>query len=338
MNVDSLRRKRVKRMGIKFASHTGQRRIFFIFDRATRKFPGDIGLWMQYLDYSRRQKALKKVSQILTSASRMHPTSQELWIYAAGFALDENADMTEARSCMQRGLRFCRSSRKLWLEYFRLEMLYIAKISARRKILGLDQRQDETQEQPNNEMGADMVALPRITGEDIAPQPEKEDSLNEKALQKLEATPVLSGAIPVAIFDAAMSQFPSEDELGKHFYDVASSFDQLSCLRRVLAHIVDVLLSKLPWSASTQICYVKDAISGLSVTSPEFPKALGSCFKRIKLYHADSTPSDRNKKFKSEVTRCLSEIRNEDALDPALDQAIGAQLKSLEKVATVESV
>ncbi|KAL9625587.1 MAG: hypothetical protein Q9160_000300 [Pyrenula sp. 1 TL-2023] len=335
MNVDSLRRKRIKRLGIKFASHSGQRRIFFIFDRAIRKFPGDIGLWMQYLDYSRKQKALKKASQILTSASRMHPTSQELWIYAASFALDENADMTEARSCMQRGLRFCRSSKKLWLEYFRLELLYVAKISARRKILGLDQRQNEHAEQPNTEMGADMVALPRITSEDIAPQPEKEEGLNEEALQKLDATPVLSGAIPVAIFDAAISQFPSDDKLGKHFYDVASSFDQLSCLRKILARILDLLLSKFPWSASTQICYVKDAISGLSVTSPKFPKALGSCFKRIKLFQADATPSERNKAFKSEVVQCLSNIRTEDALDPALDRAIGAQLKSLEKVPTV---
>src|SRR5277367_1229970 len=40
MNLDTLRRKRVKRLGVKVTAHTGQRRIYFILDRATRKFHG----------------------------------------------------------------------------------------------------------------------------------------------------------------------------------------------------------------------------------------------------------------------------------------------------------
>ena len=41
------RKKRVKRLGIRSTNHTGQRRIFFVFDRATKKHPGDVGLWLQ---------------------------------------------------------------------------------------------------------------------------------------------------------------------------------------------------------------------------------------------------------------------------------------------------
>ena len=78
MNLEALRRKRVKRLGVKFSHYSGQRRIFFVFDRATRKFHGDTGLWLEYLNYAKREKANKKVAQILTSMLRMHPTMPEI--------------------------------------------------------------------------------------------------------------------------------------------------------------------------------------------------------------------------------------------------------------------
>src|SRR3954454_5830774 len=86
-NVDALRRKRVRRLSLKAPAHNGQRRIFFILDRGTRKFPGDIGLWMQSIEYARKQKAHKKLSQIFTNVLRLHPTKPDLWIYAAQFAM-----------------------------------------------------------------------------------------------------------------------------------------------------------------------------------------------------------------------------------------------------------
>ncbi|KAA8895065.1 hypothetical protein FN846DRAFT_971370 [Sphaerosporella brunnea] len=42
INVDSLYRKRIARLGIRARLHYGTRRIFFILDRATRKFPGEV--------------------------------------------------------------------------------------------------------------------------------------------------------------------------------------------------------------------------------------------------------------------------------------------------------
>ena len=96
---------------------------------------------MQSIEYARKQKAHKKLSQIFTNVLRLHPTKADVWIYAAQFAMDVHADMTEARSYMQRGLRFCKNSKKMWLEYAKLEILYIAKIAARRCVLGLDGNQ-----------------------------------------------------------------------------------------------------------------------------------------------------------------------------------------------------
>ena len=58
INLDSLRKKRCKRLGIKGAKgYSGQRTVFFILDRGTKKFPGDMGLWMQYIQFCQKEKA-----------------------------------------------------------------------------------------------------------------------------------------------------------------------------------------------------------------------------------------------------------------------------------------
>src|SRR5437016_3559762 len=200
MNLETLRRKRVKRFGIKSSNHAGQRRIFFILDRATRKFRGDLGLWMQYIEYARKEKAIKKLHQILTSVLRLHPTKPELWMYAARYTAD-GADMTAARSYMQRGLRFCKTSRGLWVEYAKLEMAYIAKISARRQILGLDDVGPENEEViGTNAPDEDIIKLPELTAEDMDPTLEEGDDSDQNLWQNIASTPALSGAIPLAIF------------------------------------------------------------------------------------------------------------------------------------------
>lgn len=131
MNLDTLRRKRVKRLGAKSRSYYGQRRVYSILDRATHKLGGDIGLWMQYIQYAQKQKAHKKLSQVLDNALRLHPMRDDLWIYAARYVLEERDDITEARGYMQRGVRFCKKSPLLWAQYGKLEMLYITRLSER---------------------------------------------------------------------------------------------------------------------------------------------------------------------------------------------------------------
>ena len=282
MNLETLRRKRAKQLGVKASAHTGQRRIFFILDRATRKFHGDIGLWMQYADFARKQKAHKKVSQILTSLLRLHPTKPELWIYAANYAMEAQGDMTEARSFLQRGLRFCKWSKELWLEYAKLEMIYIAKIIARRRILGLDEgRQKIEQANDLDDPEADHIALPAITAEDINPNLQAHDSANQNALPNLSATSALSGAIPIAIFDAAMEQFEDES-LGERFFDMMASFPGLPYLNKILQHVSDNLMRMQPKSPAALSCFIRQPVLGMETKSPEFPKALDSALDRLK--------------------------------------------------------
>ncbi|PWY92560.1 hypothetical protein BO70DRAFT_425239 [Aspergillus heteromorphus CBS 117.55] len=326
MNLDTLRRKRVKRLGIRTAGYTGQRRIFFILDRATRKFHGDIGLWVQFLEYARQQKAYKKVSSILTDAVRLHPANVDLWLYAAQYSVDEHADMTQSRAYMQRGLRFCKGSKKLWLHYAKLELIYIAKLVARQRILGLDQPTEAPKPvEDDDDLDADMIAMPKITGEDINPSAGEEGDVDEVALQNLASTPALSGAIPLAIFDTAMKNFDNDDSFGHDFYDMAVQFDDLPCLRKVLGHVVDAMVQSKPNSPRTQICYIKFPAAGISVTSPDFPRAFGAAFGRLKEYR-------NNPDVARGIISWLQPLEKTEGLDPSLQKAIAATIRNAEQV------
>ncbi len=282
MNLESLRRKRVHRMGVRTNGHAGQRRIFFILDRATRKFHGDVGLWLQYLEFARQKKASKKVSQILTSMLRLHPTRAELWIYAASYAMDERGDMTEARSYMQRGLRFCKHSRNLWIEYTRLEMVYMAKIAARRQILGLDEEPSVKTSRPRTELvDADILPLPNLTTLGVDPSQQTDDFIEEDALHKLSATPALSGAIPIAIFNAAMNHFEGDASLGEEIFDIVANFHGIPCASNIQHHIVDVLRGKTLTSPVALICFIREPVIDVEILSADFPRALKSALDRL---------------------------------------------------------
>jgi U3 small nucleolar RNA-associated protein 6 len=280
MNLDALRKKRMQRKGVKATGHSGQKKVFFILERGTRKFQGDLRLWMQYVEYARAQKARRKIKEVMTAMLRLHPTKAELWMYAARWSVEEEGDMMGARGYMQRGLRFCQNDRALWVEYAKLEVIYVAKIAGRRKILGLDGEKKELQDE---DMGEDMMRLPDLTAEDINPSLTKDDSVDEIALQNLANTPALTGAIPIAIFDQAMKHFNEDEELAEQFFDMVAVFDQGTTTRKILQHIVDSLVQIKPDTVITITCQFSLPLVGLDPSSAEFPAALAESLETIRL-------------------------------------------------------
>lgn len=325
INVDMLRRKRIKRLGVKATTHNGQRRIFFVLDRGTRKFPGDLKLWMQSIEYARSQKALKKVTQMLTNALRLHPTKPDLWIYAAQFALEENGDMTEARGYMQRGLRFCKNSREMWLQNFRLEVNWIARIHARRRILGIEK--DARKEEEVKVVGGeeDMMMLPKLTAQDIAPEEEKDDKIDVTALAHLESTPIMTGAIPIVIFDAAMAQFQNDSKLAFRFFEEAVAFEDLPAMATVSSHIDDVLQKTSPSSWPACACHIVRATSTIKPDAPEFPAALREVLSRISLGLATTKQHESLREW---CRGFLARLSRAD-LDPALQQILQSKIQAL---------
>ena len=277
-------------MGLKNGSLDGQKRIMSVLDRSTRKFHGDIGLWMQYIHFAKKQQAHKKVSQILARVLRLHPNRSELWITAANYAMDDQGDMTTARGYMQRGLRFCKGSRELWLQHAKLEMIYIAKIVKRQKILGLDgQRREHSSQADRDGDTVDHIVLPIVTAEDFDLSLKDNVKVDQHALQRLKSIPVIAGAIPNAIFDKAMAHF-QDAELGGRFFEMVAEFKGLPCLNEILQHIADELIAIAPTSPFSWRCYIQQPMVDARPTSSSFPKALRIMLDRLKTARESSNP------------------------------------------------
>ncbi|PQE14399.1 hypothetical protein CJF30_00006995 [Rutstroemia sp. NJR-2017a BBW] len=336
ISLEQLRQKRCKRMRIKGSSaHTGQARIFNIFERGVKKHPGDLALWMSYLEFARNAKATKKFKAILTAAIRLHPTKPELWLYAAKWALELEADMNEARSYMQRGTRFCTMNKDLWIEYAKLEMIYLAKIALRRKILGLDI--DRTIEAPKEieepatesgfETSQDVIAIPEFQDNTMQPSLMAKVGVDKEAAQDPMNTPALNGAIPLAIFDVARKQPFFSPAAAEDFFDMFAAFTQVRCLPRILQHVLDCMRESYAKEPSTCNCYVRQPLIGIDHNSPEFAVALGSSLNRLR----ESMEVTNNKPQLSMKTKAWIEgILKYSDLDPAIKTVLEHTARKLE--------
>ncbi|KAF8468866.1 half-A-TPR repeat-containing protein [Kalaharituber pfeilii] len=329
MNLEALRKKRVQRLGLKGRSYTGSRKIFFILDRATRKFHGDIGLWMQYIDFAKKEKASKVLLKVFASALKLHPMKTELWIYAARHAMEENGDMTEARSFMQRGLRFNKGSKLLWLEYTKLELVYIAKIITRRRLLGIDQ-QEELPSNKTNDNDEEMIELPAITGEDLSHEGSEEDKLENSPLNSLEDNPAFNGAIPLAVFDSAIKEIPNDIEFIFSFFNLFASFTGLPCQRKLVTHSVNCALKDFPTTSLTLFMEIKALFVGTEVIDPKFPSTLGHALSKIMDSISNATPRTE---FYQHITSFLLDLLKQKDLDPAMETVIKGALNKYFKQA-----
>jgi hypothetical protein len=104
----------------------------------------------------RIRAALRLPLSVRGRALQLHPRQARLWMRAAAWEIDVNANISNARIMMQRGLRFNPDSRgawpaapprrgtdmracptELWAAFFRMEIDYLCKLRRRRTVLGI---------------------------------------------------------------------------------------------------------------------------------------------------------------------------------------------------------
>jgi U3 small nucleolar RNA-associated protein 6 len=290
---------------------------------------------MSYLECARQAKTTKKFKAILTSAIRLHPTKSELWLYAARWSLEAESDMNGARSYMQRGTRFCTRSRDLWIEYAKLEMIYLAKIELRRKILGLDvdisiehpEAMEEDTEVAGFATSADVIAIPDFKTNALRPSMIAGVEVDTEAVKDPMTTPALNGAIPLAIFDAARKQPFFCPAAAEDFFDMFAAFTQVRCLPKILQHVLDSMTELYPTDACTCNCYIRQPFAGIESTSAEFPAALGSALERLK----ESMVRVKDKAELSKKTKSWIEpIVVMKEIDPGIQTVLKHTLRKLE--------
>eukprot|EP00520_Triparma_pacifica_P006547 CAMPEP_0118635270 /NCGR_PEP_ID=MMETSP0785-20121206/1988_1 /TAXON_ID=91992 /ORGANISM="Bolidomonas pacifica, Strain CCMP 1866" /LENGTH=469 /DNA_ID=CAMNT_0006526295 /DNA_START=131 /DNA_END=1537 /DNA_ORIENTATION=+ len=115
-----------------------EQHIHFIFTRALRKFKTDVTMWMQYIDFAKKNDSNKRLGRIYAEALQIHPHSELLWLSSAEWEFFSNNNAKSARVVMQRSLRTIPKSEQLWLQYFNLELHYVQRMRGRREILQLE--------------------------------------------------------------------------------------------------------------------------------------------------------------------------------------------------------
>ncbi|XP_013395525.1 U3 small nucleolar RNA-associated protein 6 homolog [Lingula anatina] len=136
----SLVRKRRERTGYMFKREEIDvsiiQRIHRLFRLAIYRFQDDLKLWLSHIAFSKKRHEKSSVSKIFTRMLQVHNKNPELWVMAAKWEFEDNKSTDNARNLLQRGLRFNPTSQVLWLEYYRMELLYADKVKKRLKILG----------------------------------------------------------------------------------------------------------------------------------------------------------------------------------------------------------
>ncbi|GAB5585659.1 U3 snoRNP protein [Umbelopsis nana] len=303
MNLEALRKKRKSRIETKptkqsISDYAGNRRIFFIFERALRKFKGDLSLWLQYIEFAKANSANKTLGKIFADAIQLHPTKAPLWIMAASWEFEENANIVAARVLMQRGLRLNPSQAQLWHEYFRLEQVYIEKIKARRKILGIDQKSQalrELESTEDSENGEEMIKLPTITageaeemdvdGEEAKAVRQMEEDVAEKMREGIN--PILNGLLSTIVYDNAIKAIPNDLDFRIKFAEIYNDFSEPEV---GIQHVYDTIRTDFPHNEEARAylasrpLYVKSLDGGqsaLKINDPNFVKAIRQCVQEF---------------------------------------------------------
>lgn len=112
-------------------------RVNLVYSRAIRKFKGDDALYLHYARHCISTGSRKAAEKVLARAIAHRGDSEKVWLAAAAFHFDACGDIKVARAISQRGLRALKTSKRLWREYFRMELAYLAKLVARRTTIGM---------------------------------------------------------------------------------------------------------------------------------------------------------------------------------------------------------
>ncbi|OAA56062.1 rRNA processing protein Utp6 [Cordyceps fumosorosea ARSEF 2679] len=203
-SLEALRSKRCQRLRVRHlsSSHAGQGRVLAIYERAVARHPGHSALWREYLAYT-----------------------AGLWA-AAGRRAAHVGDMPAARAYFMRGCRFCTADDRLWIEYARCEMEWLARMEDKKgKGKGATERRTDDDEELRID---DSDAEDEDEDGVILPEPTRAQAkvIDDDAAQRLAAkgNPALDGAIPVAIFDVARKQAFFAPAVAERFFLMLGPF------------------------------------------------------------------------------------------------------------------
>ncbi|KAK3299501.1 U3 small nucleolar RNA-associated protein 6-domain-containing protein [Chaetomium fimeti] len=345
-SLDRLRAKRSRRLNLQRSStsRASHARTFGIFERAVLKHPGCVPLWRAYLDFAAHEAAAaKRWRRICTRALRLHPTDAGLWALA-GRRAAQGGDMERARAHFLRGCRFCTGDAALWVEYARCEMEWLARVEAKKAGKGVRKGVnvmeavkateavqegdimlfDDEDEDDSGDEGGLLLPDPDAQGGKMA----KAEVFDEEATKKMEQSPALSGAIPIAIFGIAKKQPFFGPAAAETFFDAFAGFGNVSSQGKIVQHVLDTMVELFPNHPCTCSCQIRQPLVGVDVRTAAFPKALRESLARLK---SGMEKTQDKKELASKVVAWMDVILATEGLDAAVKTVLEHTKRSLEE-------
>ncbi|KAJ3008204.1 U3 snoRNP protein [Thoreauomyces humboldtii] len=304
-NLERLRRKRKARLGMDHAptpeelaegvkhsslsDYSMMRRIHGLYNKLLMKFAGDTALWIQYFDWCRTTKSTKALGRVFAKALQMHPTNDTFWIMAAAWEFEDNGNIAGARVLMQRGLRLNAESRKLWVEYFKLELLWVEKIKERRRVLfRTDGQVPDATPVAAHQPAENGIDLPELEGEmDLPPTLAENDEMLASSAQPAEKSSdtaammtaslsptqvaLLKVLIPRAIYRNAIQAHPRDLFFRLQFLDVYRLFQDTEDGQNEL---LDSLIRDFGTDPVARGVLAQRGLAAVSIDNPTYPAAL----------------------------------------------------------------
>uniref|UniRef100_A0A673CVY8 UTP6 small subunit processome component n=1 Tax=Sphaeramia orbicularis TaxID=375764 RepID=A0A673CVY8_9TELE len=110
-------------------------RINSIFKRATNKWKDDVQLWLSHVAFCKKWGTKGQISKVFSTMLAIHPDKPALWIMAAKSELEDRDSSESARHLFLRALRFHPNNKKVYQEYFRMELLHCEKLRKQKQEL-----------------------------------------------------------------------------------------------------------------------------------------------------------------------------------------------------------
>ncbi|KAJ2991095.1 U3 snoRNP protein [Globomyces sp. JEL0801] len=258
------------------------RRIHAIYLKTLKKFSNDIRIWVQYFDWSIKAKSCRTLGKNFARAIQLHPTKSIFWIMAASYEFEQNHNITSARILLQRAIRINPQDQKLWLEYFKLELLWIFKLKERRRVLFQEKKVDSVPVNSSDEQ--EGVELPKLSNENEDDDVFEKDSIlaqsraentTELMNEKLSATQqaLVQLSIPRAVYRNAIIYIPNDVDFRLSFLDIYHTFDLDSIAAQT--DIFDSLKQDFPAEPKVIKIICERHIVKYKSDDPEYPIALG---------------------------------------------------------------
>ncbi|KAJ8363507.1 hypothetical protein SKAU_G00123380 [Synaphobranchus kaupii] len=147
INVLELIKKRRLRIGYQFKREEIElsimQRINNVFRRATGKWKDDVQLWLSHVAFCKKWNTKSRLSKVFLLYAGHPPLTNQvattgwgaLWIMAAKFEMEDRNSSESARHLFLRALRFHPKSKKIYQEYFRMELMHAEKLRKQQKEL-----------------------------------------------------------------------------------------------------------------------------------------------------------------------------------------------------------